>query len=114
MTHTATSHAVEYTGAKAVFSDIDYMTGNIDIESLKEKITEKTKAVIVVHMAGLASNMTEIKKLCKKHNIKLIEDCAHGLGSLYKKKHVGNFGDCGVFSLPYKTNHNGRGWYDNY
>ena len=49
MTHTATSHAVD-TGAKAVFSDIDYMTGNIDIESLKEKITEKTKAVIVVHM----------------------------------------------------------------
>ena len=44
--------------------------------------------------------MTEIKKLCKKkHNIKLIEDCAHGLGSLYKKKHVGNFGDCGVFSF---------------
>ena len=110
MTHTATSHAVEYTGAKAVFADINYMTGNIDIESFKKKITQKTKAVIVVHMAGLASNMTEIKKICKKHKIKLIEDCAHGLGSLYKKKHVGNFGDCGVFSFyPTKQITTGEG-----
>ena len=51
-THTATAHAVEYTGAKAVFSDVDLITGNINLKNIKKKITKKTKGIIVVHMAS--------------------------------------------------------------
>lgn len=110
MTHTATSHAVEYTGAKTIFADIDYETGNINFEDLKLKITNKTKALILVHMAGLASNLKKIKKLCNKRKIYLIEDCAHALGSTYEGKHVGNFGVCGVFSFyPTKQITTGEG-----
>ena len=60
MTHTATSHAVEYTGGKAVFADIDYRSGNITFSSIKNLINKKTKAIIVVHMAGRSC---ELKKL---------------------------------------------------
>ena len=69
MTHTATAHAIEYTGARAVFCDIDYKTGNICASSFK-KITYKTKAVAVVHMAGLAANIDEILSVCKKKILK--------------------------------------------
>ena len=74
MSHTATSHAVEYTGAKAVFVDIDLRTGNIDPEKIVKKITKKTKAIIIVHMAGLPCQIDLIQKICKKNKIKLIED----------------------------------------
>ena len=110
MTHTATSHAVEYTGAKAVFADVDYPEGNINIEDIKKKITYKTKAIIVVHMAGYPCNMDQILKICKKNKIFIIEDCAHSLGSKYKNKHLGNFGVCGVFSFyPTKQITTGEG-----
>ena len=110
MTHTATSHAVEYTGAKAVFADINFETGNIDILSIKKLINRKTKAIIIVHMAGRSCEIDKILKICKKYNIKLIEDCAHGLGTLYKKKHVGNYGVSGCFSFyPTKQITTGEG-----
>ena len=109
MTHTATAHAIEYTGARAVFCDIDYKTGNICTSSFKKKITYKTKAVAVVHMAGFAANIDEILSVCKK-NIKIIEDCAHALGTTYKNKHVGLFGLAGVFSFyPTKQITTGEG-----
>lgn len=110
MTHTATAHAVEYTGAKAVFADIDIETGNIDILSIKKLINRKTKAIIVVHMAGRSSEIIDVLKICKKHKIKLVEDCAHGLGTKYLKKHVGNFGISGCFSFyPTKQITTGEG-----
>ena len=104
MSHTATSHAIEYTGAKPVFVDIEKISGNIDVNLVKKKITKKTKALIVVHMAGFACDMNEIQKICKKHKLQLIEDCAHGLGTFFNRKHVGNFGVSGCFSF-YPTKH---------
>ena len=110
MTHTATSHAVEYTGAKVVFADIEYETGNISVNSIKKLINKKTKAIIVVHMAGRSCNLREIIKICKKRKIKLIEDCAHSLGTKYEKRHVGNFGQSGCFSFyPTKQITTGEG-----
>jgi perosamine synthetase len=110
MTHTATSHAVEYTGAKPVFTDIEFESGNISISSIKKLINKKTKAIIVVHMAGRSCNLDEILKICRQKKIKLIEDCAHGLGTFFKKKHVGNFGMSGCFSFyPTKQITTGEG-----
>ena len=66
MTHTATAHAVEYTGAKAVFADIELPSGNLSLNKIISKVTKKTKGIIVVHMAGYPCEMTKIKKFCKK------------------------------------------------
>lgn len=110
MSHTATSHSVEYTGAKAVFVDIDFNTGNIDPKKVERKITKKTKALIVVHMAGLSCDIRSIIKICKKNKIKLIEDCAHSVGTKYRNIHVGNFGISGCFSFyPTKQITTGEG-----
>ncbi len=110
MTHTATAHAVEYTGAKAVFCDVNKVTGNIDTMDLKKKLTRKTKGVIVVHLTGYPCNLKEIKKIVNKKKITLVEDCAHSLGTKYKTKHVGNFGVSGCFSFyPTKQITTGEG-----
>ena len=76
-THTATAHAVEYTGANAIFADIEPLTGNITLEEIKKKISKKTKGVIIVHMAG---HPCEVKKIsnCKRKNIILLKLCACG------------------------------------
>mgnify|MGYP001192611086 CR=1 FL=1 len=110
MSHTATAHAIEYVGAKCVFADIDYSTGNISFEQIKKKITKKTKALIVVHMAGLSCDMGIIKKICKNNKIKLIEDCAHSVGTKFGSTHAGNFGISGCFSFyPTKQITTGEG-----
>ena len=109
-THVATAHAAEITGAKIVFADVDKQTGNILISEIKKKITKKTKCLIVVHMTGFPCELDKIVKLCKKKNIKIIEDCAHSIGTKYQNKHVGNFGVCGVFSFyPTKQITTGEG-----
>ena len=110
MTHTATAHAVEYTGAKAVFADVERISGNINLDYIKKKVTTKTKGIIVVHMAGLPCNLKPIIKFCKKKKITLLEDCAHALGTTYQSKHVGNFGLSGCFSFyPTKQVTTGEG-----
>ena len=110
MTHTATAHAVEYTGAKVIFADINFNTGNLNLENIKKRINRKTKGVIVVHMAGLSSEIRKIKKFCKLKNLTLIEDCAHGLGTRSDGIHVGNFGISGCFSFyPTKQITTGEG-----
>ena len=109
-THVATAHAVKYTGAKPVLADVNLYDGNINVENLEKKITKKTKGIIIVHFAGYPCDMKNILKICKKYNLKLIEDCAHALGTKYNKKHVGNFGDYGVFSFyPTKQITSGEG-----
>lgn len=109
-THTATAHAVEYTGAKAIFSDVELPSGNMTLDLLKKKLTKKTKGVIVVHMAGYPCEMKKISRFCKKNKISLIEDCAHALGTYEKGKHVGNFGVSGNFSFyPTKQITTGEG-----
>ncbi len=110
MTHVATPHAVELTGAKAIIADVDYRTGNLDIKNIKKKLSKKTKGIILVHMAGNPCDMSEIIKLCKARKILLIEDCAHALGTRYKNKHVGNYGITGNFSFyPTKQITTGEG-----
>ena len=110
MTHTATSHAVEYVGATPKFVDIEMFNGTISIESLKKNITKKTKALIIVHMSGYPCKMKEILKICKKYKIKLIEDCAHALGTKYNSHHAGLFGMTGCFSFyPTKQITTGEG-----
>ena len=109
-THTATAHAVEYTGAKAVLVDVETLTGNISYNNFVKKITKKTKGVIVVHMAGFPCEIKKILKFCNRKKIKVIEDCAHALGSKVNNKHVGNFGISGCFSFyPTKQITTGEG-----
>lgn len=72
---------------------------NIDVTKIEEKITDKTKAILVVHLYGQASNMTEIMRIAKKHNLALIEDCAQSHGATHGNEMTGNFGDLGCFSF---------------
>ena len=109
-THAATAHSVEYTGAKAVFADIDYSNGNISLNDIEKKINKRTKAIIPVHMAGKSCDMNGLLKIAKKYKLKIIEDCAHALGSHYGGKHLGNFGSTGSFSFyPTKQITTGEG-----
>lgn len=98
-THVATAHAVELTGAKAVFIDSDSKDGNIDINKIENYISKKTKAIAIVHYLGIPVDVYKINKIAKKHNLFVIEDCALALGSTVNNKHVGLFGDVGVFSF---------------
>ncbi len=95
----ATTGAILQTGATPVFADIDPDTLNIDPEKIEEAITDKTKALLIVHLFGNPCNMDEIMKIVKKHDILLIEDCAHSFGSKYKERLVGSFGNVGCFSF---------------
>ncbi len=110
VTHTATAHAVEYTGAKAVFADVHNFSGNLNLENIKKNVTKKTKGIILVHMSGAPCDLEEIIQFCKKKKIKILEDCAHALGTKYKNKHAGNFGLSGSFSFyPTKQLTTGEG-----
>ncbi|MFA5859129.1 MAG: DegT/DnrJ/EryC1/StrS family aminotransferase [Elusimicrobiota bacterium] len=82
-----------------VFADLDYATVNMSAESIEKCITEKTKAVIVVHLAGQPCDMDAIMKVAKKHNLVVIEDCAQAHAAKYKGKYVGSIGDMGCYSL---------------
>ena len=106
----SSANVVEHINAKVVFCDIDIENFNIDAKKIESKITSKTKAIIPVHLFGLAADMTSIKLIAKKHNLKIIEDAACGFGSLYKNQHVGTFGDTGCFSFhPRKAITTGEG-----
>lgn len=98
-TFIATAEAISYTGAKPVFVDIDPETFNIDPLKIEEKITEKTKAILPVHLFGQPADMDPILSTAKKYNLKVIEDSAQAFGAEYKKKKVGTFGDTGCFSF---------------
>ena len=88
-------------GLKPKFIDIDKKTLNISIEQIKKKITKKTKAIMAVHVLGNSTNMDELKKIIKNRKIYLIEDTCESLGSRYKKKYLGTFGDFGTYSFYY-------------
>ncbi len=86
-------------GLKPIFVDIDPYTLNIDIKDLVKKITPKTKALMLVHVLGNCTNMDELMKILKKKNIILLEDTCESIGSKYKKKYLGTFGDFSSFSF---------------
>lgn len=97
-TFIATGHVILQCGAKPVFADIN-LDGNISVNSIKEKISEKTKAIIPVHWGGYPCDMDEIIQLAKKHNLVVIEDAAHALGATYKNKNIGTISDFTSFSF---------------
>ncbi len=106
----STANVVEHVSAKVIFCDIDVENFNIDVNKIESKITNKTKAIIPVHLFGLAVNMASINLIAKKYDLKIIEDAACGFGSRYKKNHVGTFGDTGCFSFhPRKAITTGEG-----
>ena len=88
-----------YQNAIPVFADLDPYSFNMDPKSVEEKITDKTKAIVVVHLAGNSAEIEEICKIAKKHNVYVIEDCAQSYCCEYKGKYAGTFGDIGCFSL---------------
>lgn len=97
-TYIATVMGVTMNGAIPIFVEPDEHYG-MDVTKMEELITEKTKAVMVTHLYGMASNMDEIVRICKKHNLKLIEDCAQSHGAMINGKMTGTFGDVGCFSF---------------
>ena len=99
MTFVATANAVLFTGATPVLADVNEDDLNISINSIEKSITKKTKAIIPVHFAGKSCDMKNIVKIAKKYNLKIVEDCAHAIGTKCEKKHVGTFGDTGCFSF---------------
>ena len=99
MTFVATANAVVHTGARPILVDVNFDDMNIGVEQIKKAITKKTKAILPVHFAGKACDMFKIRKIANENNIKLIEDCAHAIGTVVDKKHVGNFGEAGCFSF---------------
>jgi perosamine synthetase len=98
-THVATGHAVELTGARAVFVDSELETGGIDVTAIEASISSCTKAIAVVHYLGVPVDMPYVTEIARQHNLFLLEDCALGLGAFLDGKHVGLHGDAGVFSF---------------
>ena len=84
---------------KPVFADIDLNSQNIEAENIKKKITNKTKAILLVHLGGMPCNIDKIISLAKKYKLKIIEDCSQAHGAKIKNKYVGSFGDLAVWSL---------------
>lgn len=95
----ATANAVTYTGAKVVLVDAESRTYNIDVDRIEEKITPRTKAIIVVHTYGHPADMDKILDIAKRHNLYVIEDAAEAHGAEYKGRKVGSLGDAGCFSF---------------
>ncbi|WHY00422.1 aminotransferase class I/II-fold pyridoxal phosphate-dependent enzyme [Neobacillus sp. DY30] len=101
LTFSATANPIIYQNAIPVFIDSDYETWNMCPKALEEAFEKypNVKAVIVVHLYGLSADMDKIVEICKKYNAVLIEDAAESLGTYYKGKHTGTFGDFGIFSF---------------
>jgi len=99
ITFIATTLVVLKEGGKPVYADINPKTFNIDPAQIEDKITNRTKAIYIVHYGGQMCDMDPIMEIAKKHNLYVLEDCAHATGSLYKGRPAGGIGDIGCFSF---------------
>lgn len=99
LTAEPTNVAIKLVGAKVVWADVQKKTGLLDPKSVREKITSKTKAIMLVHYAGMVCNMDEFNAISKEFNIPIIEDAAHALGAMYNNLPVGCNSDYTIFSL---------------
>lgn len=99
MTMVASINTIVLTGAKPVIVDVEKETLCLDLDQMQKKITKKTKAVMPVLLNGRAPDMNRLMKITKQHNMFVIEDAAQALGSYYRNKHLGTFGDIGSFSF---------------
>ena len=106
----ASANCILYVGARPVFVDVDPITYNLDPNKIEEKITDKTKAILVVHIFGQSADMDPIIKLAEKYNLKIIEDTCESIGASYKGRQVGTFGESAVFAFyPNKQMTTGEG-----
>lgn len=110
ITFAASANCVLYCGAKPVFADIDPETYNISPASIRRLITPRTKGIVAVDFTGQAAELDEIRAICREHNLILIEDAAHAIGTKYKGQPVGSIADMTCFSFhPVKTVTGGEG-----
>lgn len=110
MTFAASANCILYVGATPIFVDVEENTGNIDVNKIEEKITDKTKAIIAVSYRGNPVKIDRIMDIAKKHNLIVIEDAAHAIGAKYKDIYVGNNADMTIFSFhPVKHITTGEG-----
>ncbi len=110
ITFAASANCVLYCGATPVFADINPLTYNIDPACIEKKITDRTKAIVAVDFTGQAVELDEIREICRKHNLILIEDAAHSIGTKYNGQAVGSIADMTTFSFhPVKTVTAGEG-----
>lgn len=99
LTYIASANAVTYTGATPVFADSSAQDWQIDPADVERKITPRTRAVMAVHLYGHPCDMDALQAICRRHRLFLIEDCAEAIGTVYKNRHVGGFGDIASFSF---------------
>lgn len=110
ITFAASANCVRYCGADPVFADIDEKNYNIDPDSIRKRITPKTKGIVAVDFTGQAVKMNEIREICRENGLLLIEDAAHSIGTKYQGKPVGSLADMTCFSFhPLKTVTGGEG-----
>ncbi len=98
-TFIATAEAISYVGARPVFVDIDPHTFNLDVSQIEGAITGRTRAILPVHLFGQPADLAPILEICRKHGLKLVEDCAQSFGAEYGGKMTGAWGDLGCFSF---------------
>mgnify|MGYP006078285683 FL=1 len=99
LSYVASANSIKYVGAKPIFVDSEKDSWNIDPKKIEARITSKTKAIMAVHLYGAICNMEELKKICVRNNLYLIEDVAEGFGTKYNNKYAGTFGDVSTFSF---------------
>jgi dTDP-4-amino-4,6-dideoxygalactose transaminase len=99
MTFAATANSVIHTGATPVFADVDKYKMTIDVEDIRRKITEKTKAIVPVHFAGRACDISAIESIAKQYNLKVIHDTAHAIETEYNGRKIGSYGDISSYSF---------------
>lgn len=104
-TFVSTANAFVMVGAKVIFVDVNPKTMNIDENEIEKAITSKTKAIVVVHYAGISPDMDKIMKIAKEHNLKVVEDAAQGFMAKYKEKYLGTIGDLGCYSFHETKNY---------
>lgn len=104
-TFVSTANAFLLRNVKLIFAEIDPKTMNISLEDVKNKITSKTKVICPVHYAGTSCDMDELIRIASKNNIKIVEDAAQAVGSFYKGKPLGTFGDYGCYSFHETKNY---------
>ena len=110
MTFCATTEILEYQNAKPVFVDIDPITFNLDIDQIESKITDRTRAIMPVHYAGIPCDMDKLMAIARRHNLEVIEDAAHAAGTRYKGNQIGSMGNLTCYSFyPTKNMTTGEG-----
>lgn len=110
LTFAATLNTIVLAGGKPVLIDIDPLTRNMDINRLESAITERTRVIVPVHFAGLPVDLDPLYEIAKRRDLRILEDAAHAIGSEYKGKRIGSFGDTQVFSFhPNKNMTTGEG-----